>query len=1477
MHYSASITQLVATIIMTVLRVAIRRHISQEPQKNIHTTENEVRTVVSDSQRSNEFELTPTSGPRHEIQEQRHGRYTVQELTDGHELDIIAMQLQNCKLWQVAAFWGPDEATGRSTSTSTGKLAENVLTTRIRLTTLLQSPWHTKIGEQAKVLSDTMAEVMNSLWNSEGISGSMPKLTEDFASMDNLRWKIPIKVQPNTSNGLESISISLSREQLADDKWKPWEADITRVEAVLHLWMLGLNSYTTGGDGNVLWLLCPDDDYKATMIADWWIGRETGSVSDKALDDICKEYNISSLPGGQWGPSTSATGVDIRNCLIGYIGLAIDPETSLPSPSPVVNKGKKITRAVIQNMALGTFAAQYILYTFLAHLVHSIDKVTTPTVVRDEQATGPLLRNDTITDLALKVQERGLCTVTEAYRMVLCAFTANGKLPVPYRQSADPFLVLYHHALELGYKYHGENDKSSPAALRAEKIYEEALRLCRFEAMELIGHKKWADAGALVVRAARISESFSIEGVEHMKEMKDLMLWVGGKFVSNSVLEGVTAAASVDTADNTPLGVAGAPRAPGATPPTDSSPELISVPSKLVTAVCSHDANEVQKLLLAAVNDNSTESSMDKAHALDHAAQRGNKEILILLHLYGALSSNAPLWWAIDGTCMRNSNKVTIEDDSVGIESDCVEVLKLLLDFGHDPNKLDLKAEESPLHLTAKLNLMKAMGALLAKVEPPSTRSLASVDLQDQNGLSPLYYAAMEGHGSMATLLVNHGANINGGDGLYKKSPMHYAASRGGREVLRILHENGGDIKAFDSEGKCPLYYAAKGGSKEVVETLLELGADINRKCPQSQGGRTALHWMAIEGNADAIRLLLENQVSLGEGDEAGKTALHHAAKEGQRAAVYVLLEKGASLDTKDTAGNIPMVYAKELPDGEVANDIIWMLDHSNGIKLDDQKWTALHRAASKSRGDEVAAEILLRCGADVEAMGATGSTAIHLAASNGYERMVQMLLDNEAAVNTLNNKLWTPLHKAADKGHEQIVQMLLDKEAEVGIRDDKGWTPLHRAANKGHDQIVQMLLGKEAEVGIRDVAGWTPLHQAASKGHECIVQMLLDKGAEVNVKDNKKCTPLHQAANKGHEQIVQMLLDKGAGVGIRGDIGWTPLHQAASKGHEQIVQMLLDKEAEVNVKDDEEWTPLHRAAHSGYERLVQMLLDKEAEVNVKDNKECTPLHQAASNGHERIVQMLLDKGAEVNVKDNEEWTPLHHSTSNGHERIVQILLAKEAEVNVEDDEEWTPLHRAAYNGYELVVQMLLDKEAEVNVEDNEEWTPLHRAAYNGYERVVQMLLGKDAKVNVKDNDGWTPLHQAANKGHEQIVQMLLDKEAEVGIRDDKGWTPLHHAAQNGHVEAIRALLHRGADIMTSTNRGYTPLHIAVRGQHPQVIQLLVGNGATLHSTDSQGNTPESYVTQPFEGIEINPEVAEVFRALRNRNADGAITKDGGS
>lgn len=42
----------------------------------------------------------------------------------------------------------------------------------------------------------------------------------------------------------------------------------------------------------------------------------------------------------------------------------------------------------------------------------------------------------------------------------------------------------------------------------------------------------------------------------------------------------------------------------------------------------------------------------------------------------------------------------------------------------------------------------------------------------------------------------------------------------------------------------------------------------------------------------------------------------------------------------------------------------------------------------------------------------------MHIAAANGYSKVVEFLLENHAAVDAVDRDLWTPVHAAACWGH---------------------------------------------------------------------------------------------------------------------------------------------------------------------------------------------------------------------------------------------------------------------------------------------------------------------------------------------------------------------------------------------------------------------------------------------------------------------------
>ena len=72
-----------------------------------------------------------------------------------------------------------------------------------------------------------------------------------------------------------------------------------------------------------------------------------------------------------------------------------------------------------------------------------------------------------------------------------------------------------------------------------------------------------------------------------------------------------------------------------------------------------------------------------------------------------------------------------------------------------------------------------------------------------------------------------------------------------------------------------------------------------------------------------------------------------------------------------------------------------------------------------------------------------------------GYVRNINFVDDTGA----------TALHKAASGGYNDIVQLLLSKGASIEVVDKYNNTPLHLAAWKGYTSTVELLLSKGASI----------------------------------------------------------------------------------------------------------------------------------------------------------------------------------------------------------------------------------------------------------------------------------------------------------------------------------------------------------------------------------------------------------------------------
>lgn len=131
-------------------------------------------------------------------------------------------------------------------------------------------------------------------------------------------------------------------------------------------------------------------------------------------------------------------------------------------------------------------------------------------------------------------------------------------------------------------------------------------------------------------------------------------------------------------------------------------------------------------------------------------------------------------------------------------------------------------------------------------------RSFAS--MPDQQGYTPLHYAAYFGHVDAARYLLSIGADLTAVtlDPL-RSHPLHAAASSGNADVAALLLESGADPNAEQTGQWTPLHSAAAGGHETIVRMLVAQGSDRSRK---SAAGFTARELAEERGHVSCVEFL---------------------------------------------------------------------------------------------------------------------------------------------------------------------------------------------------------------------------------------------------------------------------------------------------------------------------------------------------------------------------------------------------------------------------------------------------------------------------------------------------------------------------------------------------------------------------------------------------------------------------------------------
>lgn len=491
--------------------------------------------------------------------------------------------------------------------------------------------------------------------------------------------------------------------------------------------------------------------------------------------------------------------------------------------------------------------------------------------------------------------------------------------------------------------------------------------------------------------------------------------------------------------------------------------------------------NEAVKMLLKAGAEVDG-SDLEGRTALRAAAWGGHEEILLTLLGHGA---------KVDS--MDNEGRTPLIAAAYMGHKEAVEIL---LGAGAE---VDLKDGDcrTALSVAALCVPSAAGGSRHGEVVSLLLERGADPEHKDKDGMTPLLLASYEGHEEVVELLLEAGADVDESSGAYPSAvtPLLAAAAMGHASTVNRLLFWGAVVDGIDGEGRTALCLAAAKGNIEVVRTLLDRGLDENHK---DDLGWTPLHTAACEGHKNICAVLTEqgSMARVGELDVEGRTPLILAAQEGNYSTVRLLLDRKSPIDHRGYDGHTALSAAALQGHREV---IELLLRRGADTDVRDAEGRPLLYLLILEGYLDIATLIIEKGGVPLESRDAEGRTALHVAAWQGDLGGIELLLKHGADPNALDSEGRPPLHSVAWRGHMGTGRLLVRAR---GINVDlackkQGATALSIAAQEGHTEIVAILLENGADPDLVDHYGRSPVKVAGKRGHFRIVRLLESYGAK--------------------------------------------------------------------------------------------------------------------------------------------------------------------------------------------------------------------------------------------------------------------------------------------------------------------------------------------------------------------------------------------
>ena len=191
------------------------------------------------------------------------------------------------------------------------------------------------------------------------------------------------------------------------------------------------------------------------------------------------------------------------------------------------------------------------------------------------------------------------------------------------------------------------------------------------------------------------------------------------------------------------------------------------------------------------------------------------------------------------------------------------------------------------------------------------------IDLADNQGKSPLFYASRYGYPEIVKYLLKKGAttesstNNNEINGAVGTTPLIEACQNGHLEIVKMLMGSGANVYTQKQDGSDCVYMATQQGRLDVLKEVLAKHPDLGER--PTFAGQLIIHRAAINGHLEYVKYIIETvkkEILNIKDKRFGRTPLMWAAANDHYEVVQYLIAQDATIEDTEYSGRTALDIA---------------------------------------------------------------------------------------------------------------------------------------------------------------------------------------------------------------------------------------------------------------------------------------------------------------------------------------------------------------------------------------------------------------------------------------------------------------------------------------------------------------------------------------------------------------------------------------